>query len=1046
MRRTMAFVLALMFVVPLSAMAAPTEEGPVAGRAVTIPPPEVQSAIKKIADGVSKEYLISYNTQLQDYGSRYARSPNMWNCTQWLHDCLLNDSRMTSEFHNFSYVNATGVTHWVRSVILTLPGLNTSSNAVYYIYNHVDSMLSFGQFTLDDLLYNNCPGADDDGSGVAATLEAARVMRKFGFQDTIKFAFFNGEELGLLGSGYYMQDMKNKNENVQGGIDYDMIGYCQGNAQYDLDLEWNAASAWQGQHYMDVNNRYGIGLKIEGTQVSGSIPSDVTRFYNLGYPSVFGIEWTFSPVYHTKADRVDLMNFTFVQKLTKLAVAELAEMARLLYVDVSIDNDSVSASTVRPNEGDNVVITANVNNTGSLNASDLEVAFYDNGVEFASNRIWVPANGTNVTTANWKAVQGSHVITVELDPVNEIVETNETNNTAFITVAVNDKPRAVLSAVPLTIMTNDTVSFNGSFSMDSIGGVSEYNFTFGDGSGTGWVGKPDAGHVYPNDGKYTASLQVKDPEGALSNVASVNITVLNRAPSAFPRCDPVRTLTFVPVHFHSNASDPDGTVTTLWDMGDGCRTAEANPVHAYDKAGTYDIQLDIRDNDGAGSSYDLRVMVDDRPPVCSINASLTAGTIETEFTFSANASDVDGTIVKYEWDLGDGTTSSIIPVKHNYARPGTYAIRLTVRDDDDSVANALVNITVIDTPPVAVGSVIPNETNTFKRVMFIGEKSSDLEGPVTYAWYFGDGNTSAEMSPYHSYNQPGEYLPALTVTDSAGHNNTTFLPVVKVLNRLPKALFRAFGNFSENGTLYFDGTNSSDPEGPVTYAWVLGDGAVAAGPVVEHRFPKAGSYNVTLTVTDTDSGRASDTQLIVVILPPPPPVIVKPKPKPTVEDKTGLVNMLMALSIILLVLLVVVAAYAATRKPKRPQEQQTGPPDGPVAQPYQQQAPPASEAPAPSGELAPMPEAPTAPADAPAAPPEAPASETIASAPQGDAQASPASEAPAAAVTPAPSEPAPTPAPEPQSPAAPSEPAPAQPDSSQAKKDDLDDLLKSLTK
>jgi len=1045
MRRTIALVLALMFVVPVSALAAPTEEGPVAGRAVTIPPPEVQSAIRKIADGVSSEYVLSYLTQLQGYGSRYARSPGMWNCTQWLHDCLLNDSRMTSEFHNFSYVNGTGVTHWIRSVILTLPGLNTSSNAVYYLYNHVDSMLSFGQFTLDDLLYNACPGADDDGSGVAATLEAARVLRRFDFQDTIKFAFFNGEELGLLGAGYYMQLMKNQNENVQGGIDYDMIGYSQGNAQYELELEYNAASAWQNTHLYGVNTRYDVGLKLESVQVSGSIPSDITRFYGLGYPSIFAIESTFSPVYHTKADRVEIMNVTMVQKCTKMAVAALSEMARLMYVDASITNDSLNASTIRPNEGDNVTITANVNNSGNLNVTNMEVAFYDNGVKFASNRIWVPANGTNVTTANWKAVQGSHVISVGLDPVNEIVETNETNNTAFITVAVNDRPRAVLSAVPLTILTKETVAFNGSLSMDSIGGVSEYNFTFGDGSGSGWVTSPAVNHVYPNDGTYTASLGVKDLEGALSNVASVNITVLNRAPSAFPRCDPVRTLTFVPVHFYSNASDPDGTVTTLWDLGDGCETAEASPVHAFDKAGTYDIQLDIRDNDGAGSSYDLRVMVDDRPPACSINASRSTGTTETEFTFSANASDVDGSIVKYVWDLGDGTTSNVQPVKHNYARPGTYVIRLTVRDDDDSEANARINITVIDTPPVAMGDALPNATNTFKRVMFIGEKSHDLEGPVTYAWYFGDGNTSAEMSPYHAYNQPGEYLPSLTVTDSAGQNNTTFLPVVKVLNRLPKALFRAFGNFSENGTLYFDGTNSSDPEGPVTYAWNLGDGAVASGPVVEHIFPKAGSYSVTLTVTDTDRGSACETQLIVVIPPPPPQVIIKPKPQPTVEDKTGLVNMLMALAIILLVLLVVVAAYAATRKPKKPEEQQSAPPEGTAAQPYQpQQAPPASEAPAPTGEQASMPEAPTAPADAPAAPPEAPASDAYASAPQGDAQAPPTDEVPAE--TPAPSELAPAQAPEPQAPAAPSEPAPAQPDSGQAKNDDLDDLLKSLTK
>ena len=878
---------------------------PSSTRIIVAPPEQTQMAIGNIAKLVSNEYILSYLTRLQGYGSRYVRAPGMYNATAWLYDALAGNGRMQAELQMWSYVNATNVTHWVNNTILTLPGVDPSSDRVYYLYCHDDASLNFPPPTYDDIM-SNVPGANDDGSGVAATLEAARVLSRYQFQDTIRFAFFNGEEIGLVGSQYWVEAMSARGENVLAGIDYDMIGISPGTDAYDLYLASNPASYAQVGYMMDVNSRYGLGLSIMPVQTSNSMRSDIDVFYAYGYPSVMGIEYADDPNYHSKADRVELLNITLVSRCSKLAVTTLSEMARLLYVDVSVPDGNLTVSDEHPDEGEPVTISANVTNTGNLNATDLEVSFCSDGVPFASKRIWVPANGTNATSASWTAVTGDHRLSVVLDPENRIVETDETNNSANITLNVNDLPKAALVPSASTALTNESVIFDGSLSSDAIGGVTGYNFTFGDGNGTGWTSMPSASHPYPHSGVYSATLRVRDAAGALSQLAEATVSVHNRGPTANPSGNQTRVLTYESVQFRANASDPDGNYTLHWDFGDGTQSDQEEPVHNYSKKGDYDVLLTVTDDEGASAGFAIRMFVRDRPPVCDINASVMEGTVETEFSFSSSAHDPDGTIVSYFWDLGDGNTSKTSTVRHVYARPGNYLVMLTVVDDDASDTYDIMIITVVDMPPSAVASLSPVEVNTFQTVHFDGRDSLDLEGPLTFHWDFGDGNGSLDPAPTHSYARPGDYSPNLTVADSSGQNSTVSLSTVHVRNRLPRAEFRAFGCFTQNGTVYFDASGSSDPEGDIVCRWSFGDGANASGIVTEHVFPAAGNYTVNLTVTDMDGNSSTSSQVIRVFEPPPPQKPVKTT-ETLVKDESALVTGLSILCVILLLLLIVVA-------------------------------------------------------------------------------------------------------------------------------------------
>jgi PKD repeat protein len=217
----------------------------------------------------------------------------------------------------------------------------------------------------------------------------------------------------------------------------------------------------------------------------------------------------------------------------------------------------------------------------------------------------------------------------------------------------------------------------------------------------------------------------------------------------------------------------------------------------------------------------------------------------------------------------------------------------------------MMMITVMDMPPSAVATLSPTEASTFQAVHFDGRGSLDIEGPVTFHWDFGDGNGSLDPAPSHSYARPGDYSPRLIVADSAGQNSTVSLSAVHVRNQLPKADFRVFGCFTRNGTVYFDASGSSDPEGDTVCRWSFGDGANASGVVAGHVFPAAGNYTVNLTVTDMDQNSSSAVQVIRVFEPPPR------KPVKTTEtlvkDQGALVTGLSILCVILLLLLISVA-------------------------------------------------------------------------------------------------------------------------------------------
>ena len=159
-------------------------------------------------------------------------------------------------------------------------------------------------------------------------------------------------------------------------------------------------------------------------------------------------------------------------------------------------------------------------------------------------------------------------------------------------------------------------------------------------------------------------------------------------------------------------------------------------------------------------------------PTAQFTPSTNAGDAPLPVDFDATASnDLDGTIVSYAWDFGDGNTGSGATTSHTYATPGEYVVTLTVTDNHGRTGQAAETISVTrpQAAPTAAASATPGTGPAPLVVTLDGTGSSDSDGTiVSYEWDLGDGNTATGPTVSHVYGTPGTYVATLTVTDDDG--------------------------------------------------------------------------------------------------------------------------------------------------------------------------------------------------------------------------------------------------------------------------------------
>ena len=229
---------------------------------------------------------------------------------------------------------------------------------------------------------------------------------------------------------------------------------------------------------------------------------------------------------------------------------------------------------------------------------------------------------------------------------------------------------------------------------------------------------------------------------------------------------------------------------------------------------------------------------------------------------AAGSFDPDGTIASYLWHFGDGTGDSGPTAHHVYATGKQYGVSLTVTDNSGATGSVMVGVRA-NTAPVASFTV----TCSGPTCTFDGSGSSDADGTIaSYSWSFGDGQSGGGATVTHTY-ATGTFSATLIVADNSGTTGTAHA-TLSVVNAPPVATFTSTCN---GLTCTFDGSGSSDPDGPITtYQWSFGDGTTRYGGAIESHTFAAGTYTVTLIVYGNGTGTGTQSQTVSVGVNAPP--------------------------------------------------------------------------------------------------------------------------------------------------------------------------------
>ncbi|AKB81516.1 Cell surface protein [Methanosarcina barkeri 3] len=208
-------------------------------------------------------------------------------------------------------------------------------------------------------------------------------------------------------------------------------------------------------------------------------------------------------------------------------------------------------------------------------------------------------------------------------------------------------------------------------------------------------------------------------------------------------------------------------------------------------------------------------------------------------------------------DFGDNSpASSTANVIHTYATPGVYKVNLTAANEV-STDSMVQTIKVIQaTPPSA--DFTSNRTEG-SRPLNIAFKDISTGLPDSWSWNFGDGNTSADKNPVHVYSSDGVYTVTLKVTNSKGSNSTQKINYITVSTKPPLSNF--YSNITSGNiplTVQFTDTSTGSP---ASWNWNFGDGTNSTEQNPIHTYFSAGTYNVTLVVSNIN-GITSKTATI----------------------------------------------------------------------------------------------------------------------------------------------------------------------------------------
>jgi len=288
---------------------------------------KVDISLSDIICQVNSSLLEKYVYNIQSFGPHPTGSSAIEEVKTYLFNEFSNMS-VEVTYHPWAYEDKSG-----ENIIASIPG-RTSPENIIIACAHYDTI-------------EVSPGADDDGSGIAAVLMMASILSQYTFNSTIKLILFSGEEQGLLGSNEYVRELKEQDINIIGVLALDKIGYAKTKEQGSIVRHHaDPASSWMTDVIEKISNEYmgEIGLNISRYPFDGS--SDHKAFVDQGYSGSNLVEQSLNPYYHTSEDLLKHMNMTYMRKVCQLSICTIASIAK---GHSNLSSDDIDISVIGKN-------------------------------------------------------------------------------------------------------------------------------------------------------------------------------------------------------------------------------------------------------------------------------------------------------------------------------------------------------------------------------------------------------------------------------------------------------------------------------------------------------------------------------------------------------------------------------------------------------------------------------------------------------------------------------------------------------------------------
>lgn len=377
-----------------------------------------------------------------------------------------------------------------------------------------------------------------------------------------------------------------------------------------------------------------------------------------------------------------------------------------------------------------------------------------------------------------------------------------------------------------------------------------WTWSFGDG---GTATGQDPLHTYTSAGTYTVTLTVTNADGSHTITRTGYITLSKSATAPVAAFISNATVGSEPLTIQFLDSSSNSPTAWAWSFGDGGTSTAQNPVHTYTEPGTFTVTLTAVNSAGSNTlSKDGFVTVSSTSsaPAAAFTATDTSGTSPFVVQFVDTSTNSP---TSWIWSFGDGNTSTRQNPSHTYVSAGTYTVTLTATNAGGSSTETLEDyISVELTEPIA--SFTANVT-AGQPPLAVQFTDTSANSPTAWYWSFGDGETSSLQDPVHTYEDHGRFTVVFTATNAEGSNTTSITKYINVSEiPAPEPSFTAdvtTGAFPL--TVRFTDTSSN---APTAWQWNFGDGSYSAIQNPVHPYATAGTYSVTLSVTNAGGTRS----------------------------------------------------------------------------------------------------------------------------------------------------------------------------------------------